>query len=162
MITGESMITCGGENVFMQIFTIGFTKKGAERFFGLLEDAEVERLLDVRLRNRSQLAGFAKRDDLRFFLDQLLDIDYEHSEVLAPTEELLNAWRDDEIVWQTYEDRFWELLNQRAVETELDSGSFEKPTVLLCSEHEPDHCHRRIVAEYLDEEWGGVDITHLT
>ena len=162
MITGESIITCGGGNVFMQIFTIGFTKKGAERFFGLLEDAEVERLLDVRLRNRSQLAGFAKRDDLRFFLDQLLDIDYEHSEVLAPTEELLNAWRDDEIVWQTYEDRFWELLNERAVETELDSGSFEKLTVLLCSEHEPDHCHRRIVAEYLDEEWRGVDITHLT
>ena len=80
----------------MNIFTIGFTKKGAERFFGLLEGAGVERLLVVRLRNRSQLAGFAKRDDLRFFLDQLLGVEYEHAEILAPTEELLDAWRDDE------------------------------------------------------------------
>lgn len=146
----------------MEIFTIGFTKKGAERFFGLLENAEVERLLDVRLRNRSQLSGFAKRDDLRFFLDELLEIEYEHSEILAPTEELLNAWRDDEIVWQTYEDQFLELLSERNVRTELDSDSFEKSTVLLCSEHEPDYCHRRIVAEYLDEHWGDVEIIHLT
>jgi uncharacterized protein (DUF488 family) len=146
----------------MEIFTIGFTKKGAERFFGLLENAEVERLLDVRLRNRSQLSGFAKRDDLRFFLDELLEIEYEHSEILAPTEELLNAWRDDEIVWQTYEDQFLELLSERNVRTELDPDSFEKSTVLLCSEHEPDYCHRRIVAEYLDEHWGDVEIIHLT
>lgn len=146
----------------MNIFTIGFTKKGAERFFGLLQDAGVERLLDVRLRNRSQLSGFAKRDDLRFFLDQLLGIEYEHTEILAPTEELLDAWRDDEIEWQTYEDRFWELLNERDVEIELNQNSFETPTVLLCSEHNPDYCHRRIVVEYLDEHWGNVEATHLT
>lgn len=138
----------------MNIFTIGFTKKGAEQFFSLLKDAEIKRLLDVRVRNRSQLSGFAKRDDLRFFLDQLLGIKYQHSKILAPTKELLDAWRDDEIEWQTYEDRFWDLLNERNVENELDPHSFEVPTVLLCSEHEPEYCHRRIVVEYLDENWG--------
>lgn len=145
----------------MNIFTIGFTKKGAEQFFSLLKDAEIKRLLDVRVRNRSQLSGFAKRDDLRFFLDQLLGIKYQHSKILAPTKELLDAWRDDEIEWQTYEDRFWDLLNERNVENELDPHSFEVPTVLLCSEHEPEYCHRRIVVEYLDENWGDIEPVHL-
>ena len=146
----------------MKVYTIGFTKKGASEFFDLLQDAEIERLLDVRLRNRSQLAGFAKRDDLRYFLDQLLNAEYDHEIELAPTEELLDDWRDDRIDWQTYEDRFWELLDERQVESNLKYESFEKPTVLLCSEHEPDQCHRRIVLEYLNENWGDIEAIHLT
>ena len=146
----------------IEIYTIGFTKKGAEKFFGLLGDANIDRLLDVRIRNRSQLSGFAKRDDLQFFLNQLHGIEYQHSTILAPTQELLDEWRDDEITWETYEDRFRELLNEREVEDQLDQDSFEKSTVLLCSEHEPDHCHRRIVVEYLNEHWGDIKSTHLT
>lgn len=145
----------------MNVYTIGFTKKGAEEFFGLLEEAGIERLVDVRLRNRSQLAGFAKRDDLRFFLDNLLGVAYEHRKELAPTEELLDNWRDDEISWERYESRFQELMEQRNVERRLDPEGFESPTALLCSEHEPDLCHRRLVVEYLDEQWGDVQGVHL-
>ena len=145
----------------MDIYTIGFTKKGAKEFFGLLDEAGIERLVDVRLRNRSQLAGFAKRDDLRFFLDRLLGASYEHHEELAPTAELLDHWRDDEISWDTYEERFQELMSQRNIERHLDSEAFESPTVLLCSEHQPDRCHRRLVVEYLDEQWGDVQGVHL-
>ncbi|MEZ3143766.1 DUF488 family protein [Halobaculum sp. MBLA0143] len=144
-----------------EIYTIGFTKKGAAEFFGLLERASVERLIDVRVRNRSQLSGFAKRDDLKFFLEELLGAAYEHRTELAPTEELLDAWRDDEISWAEYERRFYELLADRAVEDELNRSRFEAPTVLLCSEHEPDHCHRRIVVEYLDDHWGATQARHL-
>ena len=146
----------------MQVYTIGFTKKGASEFFGLLEDANIERLIDVRLRNRSQLSGFAKRDDLQFFLDRLLDIEYEHAQELAPTKTLLDEWRDDEIDWETYEDRFEDLLAERQVENNLRRDSFEKRTVLLCSEHKPDQCHRRLILDYLDEKWSDIEMIHLT
>lgn len=144
------------------IYTIGFTKKDARTFFGLLKDANIQRLLDVRINNRSQLAGFAKRDDLKFFLDALLDADYDHRVALAPTKELLDAWRDDDINWAEYEQRFRQLLSDREVERTLDPALFNEPTVLLCSEHKPEHCHRRLVVEYLDEHWGTVEGIHLT
>lgn len=146
----------------MDIHTIGFTKKGAEEFFTLLRDAEIERLIDVRIRNRSQLSGFAKRDDLIFFLNELLDADYQHRTMLAPTEELLDEWRDDAIEWGTYEDRFWRLMEDREIEKKLNRDLFKSPTVLLCSEHKPDHCHRRIIVEYLDDKWGDIEANHLT
>jgi len=145
-----------------QIYTIGFTKKGAETFFGLLRDAEVGKLIDVRINNRSQLAGFAKRDDLKFFLDKLLDADYEHRTELAPTKELLDDWRDDRIDWPTYEERFRQLMVDREIESVLDRTIFEPRSVLLCSEHQPEYCHRRLVVEYLDEQWGDVEAVHLT
>lgn len=145
----------------VEIYTIGFTKKGAEKFFSLLEEAEIERLIDVRIRNRSQLAGFAKRDDLIFFLDKILGAEYEHREELAPTESLLDDWRDDVISWEEYEKHFFQLLEERRVEDELREDNFKEKSVLLCSEHDPEHCHRRLVVEYLDERWGDVDITHL-
>lgn len=144
------------------IYTIGFTKKGAQTFFALLENSNIQRLLDVRINNRSQLAGFAKRDDLKFFLEALLDVDYEHRETLAPTKELLDAWRDDAITWSEYEQRFNQLLSDREIEESLDPAVFEEPTVLLCSEHKPEQCHRRLVVEYLDEHWGDVESVHLT
>lgn len=145
----------------VNIYTIGFTKKGAEKFFSLLRSADIERLIDVRIRNRSQLSGFAKRDDLAFFLRELLGVQYDHIEELAPTKELLDEWRDDTIEWSEYEDRFYNLLGEREVEKTLSKAEFEKNTVLLCSEHKPRHCHRRLVIEYLDENWGGVEATHL-
>jgi uncharacterized protein (DUF488 family) len=145
----------------VDIFTIGFTKKGAEKFFSLLESADIQRLVDVRIRNRSQLSGFAKRDDLKYFLNEISDIEYKHNKKLAPTKELLDRYRDDSISWNTYEKKFEDLLRDREVEKSLDRREFEKNTVLLCSEHKPDQCHRRIVIEYLDEMWGNVNETHL-
>lgn len=146
----------------IEIYTIGFTKKGAEKFFELLRDASITSLIDTRIRNRSQLSGFAKRDDLIFFLDELLDAGYIHDTDLAPTKELLDEWRNDEISWSTYEDRFEELMTEREIETKLDKSMFADPTVLLCSEHKPDHCHRRLIVEYLDKKWGNVNAVHLS
>jgi uncharacterized protein (DUF488 family) len=146
----------------IEIYTIGFTKKSAKKFFELLKDANITRLIDTRINNWSQLSGFAKRDDLIFFLDKLLDAEYIHDADLAPTKELLNEWRNDELSWSTYEDRFKELMTEREIETKLDKSMFADPTVLLCSEHEPDHCHRRLIVEYLDDKWGNVNAIHLS
>ena len=146
----------------IDIYTIGFTKKGAEKFFELLRDASITRLVDTRINNRSQLSGFAKRDDLIFFLDELLDAEYIHDTDLAPTKELLDKWRNDEISWNKYEERFTELMTEREIEVKLDKSIFDDPTVLLCSEHKPDHCHRRLVVEYLDDKWGDVNAVHLS
>jgi len=145
----------------VEIYTIGFTKKGAEEFFALLDEAKVDRLVDTRLRNRSQLAGFAKRDDLIYFLDEIAGVEYKHKKALAPTKELLDDWRDDSINWQQYEDRFFSLMEQREVEKELKKEYFDDKTVLLCSEHDPSYCHRRLVIEYLDNEWDDVEAIHL-
>lgn len=146
----------------MEIFTIGFTRTTAEDFFGRLRANEIERLLDVRLNNRSQLSGFAKRDDLAFFLGELIGARYEHAPLLAPTQEILDAFKKKgEMPWREYEDRFLELMRSREIEEELCREDFERRTVLLCSEDTPEHCHRRLVAEYLAEHWKDLRIVHL-
>ncbi|MFT5852171.1 MAG: hypothetical protein ACI87J_002147 [Colwellia sp.] len=134
----------------MNIYTIGFTKKNAETFFSFIKSSNVSTLIDVRLNNVSQLAGFAKRDDLRFFLKELCNTDYVHAPELAPTKDILNAYKKGDMSWEKYEDKFLNLLSQRQVEKSvmpilLDEGC------LLCSEHEPHLCHRRLVVEYLNE-----------
>jgi uncharacterized protein (DUF488 family) len=146
----------------MEIFTIGFTQTTAEDFFRRLKSHEIERLLDVRLNNRSQLAGFAKRDDLAYFLRELVGAKYEHSPLLAPNEEILNAYKKrKDMSWQEYEVRFLQLMNDRHIETELSAEEFAPRTVLLCSEATPEHCHRRLVVEYLAEYWSNIQIVHL-
>lgn len=145
----------------MEIYTIGFTKKSAREFFGLLDDARIRRLVDVRLRNASQLAGFSKRDDLEFFLDQLLGVDYEHRTELAPSPPLMDAFRKEGLAWERFRTRFLDLLAEREIAATLDREPFEVPTVLLCSEHTPERCHRRLVAEHLADGWGGASIRHL-
>lgn len=145
----------------MEICTIGFTKKTAADFFGILKRARIKRLVDVRLNNTSQLAAFAKRDDLAYFLKEICGIEYLHEPLLAPTEEIIRSYRDKEITWDEYEKRFSALLEARKVEELIDKRGFDVPTVLLCSEPEAEHCHRRIVAEYLAAKWGGMTITHL-
>lgn len=145
----------------MEIYTIGFTQKGAAEFFGLLRRSAVRRLVDVRLNNVSQLAGFSKRDDLAYFLRELLDVDYEHEPLLAPTQELLDNLKKRRGSWSDYERGFMELLRIRHVELALDAATFEQPTVLLCSEATPERCHRRLVVEYLDATWGDVRAVHL-
>ena len=145
----------------MEIYTIGFTKKSAGEFFGTLRRAAIERLIDVRLNNTSQLAAFAKRDDLVFFLKELCGADYHHLPILSPTKEILDDYKKKQIPWEAYEPMFLSLLAERNVENAVDRHWFDVPTVLLCSEPTADRCHRRLVAEYLVGKWGPAKIVHL-
>ena len=144
----------------MKLFTIGFTKKSAERFFTLLQDAGVRRVIDVRLNNVSQLAGFAKRDDLAYFLRAIHAIDYVHLPLFAPTGEILDAHKKQKGDWSVYEELFLQLMRERRVEEFPDRALFDG-ACLLCSEDTPECCHRRLVAEYLREKWGEMEIVHL-
>ncbi len=144
----------------MKLFTIGFTKKSAEKFFGLLADAGVRRILDVRLNNTSQLAGFAKSRDLEFLTKRVCDADYIHLPELAPTQDILDEYKKQKGSWEDYERRFLALMREREIEKTIDKEAVDGGC-LLCSEHQPHHCHRRLVAEYLAEEWGDLDIVHL-
>lgn len=143
----------------MKVSTIGFTQKSAEQFFGGLQRAGVRRVVDVRLHNTSQLAGFAKRDDLRYFLS-LLGIDYVQEPLLAPTEELLADYQKKRIDWVEYERRFTELLRGRRIEQAIQPTLLDQ-ACLLCSEAQPQRCHRRLVAEHLQRHWGDLEIEHL-
>lgn len=146
----------------MKVFTIGFTKTNAEHFFRRLETAGVKRVIDVRLNNRSQLAGFAKRDDLKFFLRSLGDIDYLHEPLLAPTQDILDALKKNKGPWEEYERAFLSLMRQRRIEEKLNPAVLEEGC-LLCSEEKPHHCHRRLVAEYLSDAWpeSQLEVLHL-
>lgn len=145
----------------MLIYTIGFTKKSAERFFSLLSDYQIKRVIDTRLNPHGQLAGFSKKDDLRFFLKHLNSCDYVHISALAPTQEILLSFRKD-CQWDWYTRRFEDLMDQRGVPGSLDRHVFEDgPVCLLCSEDSPEQCHRRLVAERLAREWPNVEIRHL-
>jgi uncharacterized protein (DUF488 family) len=144
----------------MKIFTIGFTKKSASDFFGKLKTPGIRRVVDVRLNNVSQLAGFAKRDDLRFFLQTICNIEYVHLPLLAPTQEMLDTYRKAKGGWDNYETQFLDLMAQRRIETEVSRGVIDGGC-LLCSEETPERCHRRLVAEYLNKKWGDVQIQHL-
>lgn len=145
----------------MEIYTIGFTKHTAEEFFEKLKSAGIRRLVDVRLNNVSQLAGFAKRDDLRYFLRRICAAEYLHEPLLAPTQDLLDDYKKRKGKWVDYEVAFLDLMAGRHIENMIPKELFEPATVLLCSEHTAEHCHRRLVVEYLDDRWGGVDAVHL-
>lgn len=144
----------------MKIYTIGFTKKSASTFFGLLSKSGAERLVDVRLNNVSQLAGFTKRDDLKYFLAELCGMDYVHELQLAPTQAMLDGYKKHRASWGDYERRFLDLVMGRRIETRIPRELIAN-SVLLCSEATPHHCHRRLVAEHLAERWGDVTIDHL-
>lgn len=145
----------------MKLYTIGFTKKSAAEFFGLLRQSGAKRLADVRLNNTSQLAGFAKREDLAYFLEQLCGMEYVSLPELAPTREMLDAYRKGHKDWAIYEREFVELLAERGVGRKPGLKQMLADACLLCSEDKPDHCHRRLTAEYLAREWGAVEIEHL-
>jgi uncharacterized protein (DUF488 family) len=144
----------------MKLFTIGFTKKSAEQFFTRLKNSGTERLVDVRLNNVSQLAGFAKKDDLRYFLEAICGIDYLHLPLLAPTQQMLDSYKKKRGDWQLYEKQFLELMRERQIEREV-SREVLRNACLLCSEDTPERCHRRLVAEYLRDKWSDVEIVHL-
>jgi uncharacterized protein (DUF488 family) len=145
----------------MRIYTIGFTQKSAERFFGLLTSHGILRLIDIRLHPNSQLAGFAKQDDLAYFLRRLVGCEYHYFDFLAPSEEIFRDYRKDKN-WAKFEQRYRRLIDERAMVQRLDPSFFtEKPCCLLCSEHLPDKCHRRLLADRLAQTWPDVEIVHL-
>jgi uncharacterized protein (DUF488 family) len=145
----------------VEVFTIGFTKKNAEQFFGILRRHGIRRLVDVRLNNVSQLAGFTKRDDLQFFLREVCGADYVHEPLLAPTQQMLDAYKKAKGSWQDYEKQFLDLMAERKIEEKIDKALFAQLAVLLCSEPTPENCHRRLVVEYLQNKWGDLECTHL-
>ncbi len=144
----------------MKVFTIGFTKTNAESFFERLKKAGVKRIVDVRLNNVSQLAGFAKRDDLRYFAKQICGADYVHLPELAPTQDILDEYKKNKGDWSVYERKFLDLMTRRRVEDKVPREVIDEGC-LLCSEDKPHHCHRRLVAEYLKDKWGGLEIRHI-
>jgi uncharacterized protein (DUF488 family) len=146
----------------MKLFTIGFAQKRAQTFFDLLHQNGVKRLVDIRLNPEGQLAGFAKKDDLPFFLLHLAGgCEYVHLPELAPTKEILTDYREDKD-WERYEHRFLKLLTQRNIPEKLDKAIFEQgPVCLLCSEPTAEKCHRRLVAERLAKNWGNIEVFHL-
>jgi len=144
----------------VRLYTIGFTKTSAESFFSRLSNAGVKKVVDVRLNNVSQLAGFAKKKDLEYFLKTICGIGYEHRLELAPTQDILDAYKKQRGDWTAYERRFLELITRRNIENTIE-GSAMNEACLLCSEDKPHQCHRRLVAEYLREKWGDLDIVHL-
>ena len=144
----------------MKLFTIGFTKQTAREFFTKLREAGVKRLVDIRLNNVSQLAGFTKRDDLEFFIGEILGIPYDHRPDFSPTKDILDNYKKKRIDWAEYERRFTELLAERRPAESLSPETLDG-ACLLCSEPTPDKCHRRLVAEHLRMRWGNVEIRHL-
>ena len=147
-------------NTDTTVYTIGFTKKSAAEFFGLLRRSGTKRVVDVRLNNVSQLAGFSKRDDLEYFLKEIVGIDYIHQPLLAPTADILDAYKKHKGDWSIYEPAFLDLMRRREIEKRIDPATI-KGGCLLCSEDKPHHCHRRLVVEYLRSKWGDLDIRHL-
>lgn len=143
----------------MTLYTIGFTNKSAEQFFTLLSQNQVQRVIDVRLHATSQLSGFAKKNDLQYFLRTICEIDYCHMEIFAPTKAIFEAYKKNEIDWKGYEQRFLNLMAQRNTQS-IDSNLLNN-SCLLCSEHKPEHCHRRLVAEYLSNQLGSINVVHL-
>ncbi len=145
----------------MEVFTIGFAGRNAGRFFGDLRNAGIARLVDVRLNNTSQLAGFTKHADLPFFLKELCGAEYIHEPLLAPTRNMLDAYKKNGGEWGVYEKRFLDLMAERQIERQLDRAMFARPTVLLCSETTATHCHRRLVLDYLRNHWADISVKHL-
>jgi uncharacterized protein (DUF488 family) len=145
----------------LEIYTIGSTQSTAEHFFGRLSEAGVERVVDVRLSNSSQLAGFAKAQDLQYFLRRLIDVDYVYEPLLAPTQEIRDAYRKQKGSWEEYADSFMALMKERSIENRLDPRAFETPTALLCSEASADRCHRSLVVAYLAQHWDDVSAVNL-
>jgi len=144
----------------IKLYTIGFTGKSAEAFFELLEQNQVKKIIDTRIRNNSQLSGFAKGKDLAFFARRIANIDYEHELKFAPTNELLTNYRQKNISWDEYTREYIHLLATRNVREEVDTESLHR-CCLLCSEHSPENCHRRLLAEYLKEINPDIEIIHL-
>lgn len=144
----------------IKIFTIGFTKKSAEKFFEKLKAEGVKKVIDTRLNNTSQLSGFAKQADLQYFLKQLAGIDYQHQLSLAPTQDILSAYKKKTMSWEDYSRRYLDLIAERQIQTAMKKEDLDN-CCFLCSEDKPHFCHRRLAAEYLQSKLTNIEIIHL-
>lgn len=145
----------------MTTFTIGHTRTPAREFFGKLSNAGVRRVIDVRLKNTSALAGYARKDDLAYLLESFAGIHYAHAPELAPDEGLFDDYKKNGLPWAEYEPRFLALMEARGIERKVDPALLEN-ACLLCAEKTPHQCHRRLVLEYLEDRWGAeLDVVHL-
>jgi uncharacterized protein (DUF488 family) len=144
----------------IELFTIGFTQTTAREFFTKLRSAGVKPVVDVRLSNNSQLAGFSKKEDLAYFLQETGGIEYVHLPEFAPTPDILDAYRKQKGEWGVYEKKFMDLMAQRQIEKSVRPDMLDHGC-LLCNEHLLYYCHRRLVAEYLNAKWGGIKTNHL-
>ncbi len=142
------------------LYTIGFTKKPARTFFTILNQNRVVQLIDVRLNNSSQLAGYSKREDLQFFLEVVCHCSYRHIPDFAPSKELLDGYHKKLISWAEYETKYNALINLRAPHKTMSIEQLNM-SCLLCSESTPDKCHRRLAAEYLQKQFSGLTVKHL-
>ena len=144
----------------MNIYTIGFTRKGAEEFFGTLRSAGIKNVIDIRLQNTSQLAGFTKKEDLPYFLAEILAADYLHEPLLAPEETAFKAYRVGELDWKGLRRAYMKLAADRSMETVIDwKKVLKRRSVLLCSEPRAEHCHRQVLVEYLQKK--GLDLDQI-
>ena len=144
----------------MKLFTIGFTKNSAEEFFTRLQKAGVRRVVDVRLNNTSQLAGFAKARDLKYFLHAIAEIDYVHIPDFAPTQDIIDDFKKKKGSWAEYARKFGDLMAERRI-ANISANTLRENDCLLCSESTCEHCHRRLVAEHLQEQLGNIEVIHL-
>ena len=146
----------------MKIFTIGFTQKFASEFFDKIKNNNIELLIDIRLNNVSQLAGFAKGRDLKYFLKEICNCDYTHDDMFAPTKELLDNYRAKKISWEDYEQIFKSIIKERKIDEHFKKLYSTKSRVcLLCTEPTPEKCHRRLVGEYLNKHINDIEIIHI-
>lgn len=147
----------------MNIYTIGFTKSSAEHFFSRLKKSNIEIVLDVRINNTSQLAGFSKYPDIEYFLKSIANIQYMNDINFAPTESILKDYKNKDISWEEYEKRFAVLMDERNIEGYIKKNydiALKKNVCLLCSEDKANKCHRRLIAEYFNKAFGN-NIIHL-
>jgi uncharacterized protein (DUF488 family) len=144
----------------IKLLTIGFTNKSAQKFFELLKKNEVKKIIDTRINNTSQLSGFAKGSDLAYFAKEIGNMDYLHKLDFAPTKELLEKYRKGTITWEEYETEYLNLLDTRKVGNKINVEELHQ-NCLLCSEHTPEKCHRRLLAEYIKAHFNNVEIIHL-
>lgn len=144
----------------MTIYTIGFAKKKAKEFFAILKENRIERLVDIRLNNTSQLVGFTKKEDLEYFLKELANIKYYYFKFLAPTKEMRDSYNENKD-WREYTRKYINLLKKREISKKLDRPFFQKKTCFLCSEPLPNYCHRKLLVDYLKKHWGNIKIIHL-
>ncbi|MEB3232695.1 MAG: DUF488 domain-containing protein [Leptolyngbyaceae bacterium] len=149
-----------GSRTTIRLFTIGFTRKSAAEFFEKLQAVGVRRMIDTRLNNTSQLSGFAKQADLKYFLHKISNIDYEHNLSLAPTPDILGAYKKKQMMWDDYSRQYLNLIEQRQIESMITADHLQN-ACFLCSENQPHFCHRRLAAEYLQTHFNNLEIIHL-
>lgn len=143
-----------------KLYTIGFTGKSAEKFFSLMNDSQASRLIDIRINRTSQLAGFAKEQDLRYLVPALTEMEYLVREDLAPTKDLLASYRKKELDWEEYADRYTSLLRERGFLQSISLDVFSN-SILLCSENEPEMCHRTLLAETIVQQFPQFEVVDL-